>query len=97
MPRGKGVTYASHSPSTQALEHTTLHSLTRSTANSGERRSAATMRRDVPADTRFFFSFFYYTNFTKVMAPQSAAERRCEIEAARPLRAAYPAGARMVP
>ena len=28
MPRGKGVTYASHSPSTQALEHTTLHSLT---------------------------------------------------------------------
>ena len=24
-------------------------------------------------------------------------ERRCEIEAARPLRAAYPAGARMVP
>ena len=31
------------------------------------------------------------------LAPQSAAERRCEIEAARPLRAAYPAGARMVP
>ena len=31
------------------------------------------------------------------LAPQSAAERRCEIEAARPLRAACPAGARMVP
>ena len=31
------------------------------------------------------------------LAPQPAAERRCEIEAARPLRAACPAGARMVP
>ena len=31
------------------------------------------------------------------LAPQPAAERRCKIEAARPLRAACPAGARMVP
>ena len=31
------------------------------------------------------------------LAPQPAAERRCKIEAARPLRATCPAGARMVP